>query len=230
MTTPVGRDRWDSGLNDPAVPLVVLDLASVETYLLVQPLGWLARQSEGALWCPLASAPAPLDLDTDAAGRCAQRARLPLNLPERHPAPVPRAMRVAMLASQRGRAASFMFRMSRLAFGSALDVDQITGSVEWENVDPDHPEQYLVAVEDEMDLDPDEAMIAAEAGSSCDRELQAIAAELQRIGITSAPALRWDRDIHLGATAITRVLPQSESIQPTLGLSEAATESYICPT
>ena len=51
------------------MPLVVLDLASVETYLLVQPLGWLARQSEGTLWCPLASEPAPLDLELDAA-RC----------------------------------------------------------------------------------------------------------------------------------------------------------------
>lgn len=225
------RSQGANGVwRNPDVPLVVLDLASVETYLLVQPLGWLARQSEGTLWCPLASEPAPLDLELDAARRCAERARLPLNWPQRHPAPVPRAMRVAMLASQRGRAASFMFQMSRLAFGSALDVDRITGSVEWENVDPDRREQYLVAVEDEMGLDPDEAMIAAEAGSSCDRELQAIAAELRRIGITTAPALRWDGQIHLGAAAITAVLPQSESTQPGLGLSEAATESYIRPT
>jgi 2-hydroxychromene-2-carboxylate isomerase len=212
------------------VPLVILDLASVETYLLVQPLSWLARQSEGTLWCPLASAPAPLDLERDAARSCAERARLPLNWPQRHPAPVPKAMRLAMLASRQGRAASFMFQMTRLAFGSALDVDQITGSVEWENVDPDHPEQYLLAIDAGMGLDPDEAVLAAEAGSSCDRELQAIAAELRRIGITSAPALRWDGQTHLGAAAITCVLPQSESTQPDLGLSEAATESYIRPT
>ena len=71
MTSSVslhGRTRLvDRALSDPDVPLFVIDLASVETYLLVRRLSYLASERDGAIWCPLLSRPAALDLDIDAA-------------------------------------------------------------------------------------------------------------------------------------------------------------------
>src|SRR5664279_3869612 len=86
----------DRALSDPDVPLVAMDLASVESYLLVRGLSYLAVEQDGALWCPLLSRPAALDLDTDAARLHADRLQLPFVRPERHPAPVPTAMRIAV--------------------------------------------------------------------------------------------------------------------------------------
>src|SRR5664280_3487979 len=104
--SPDGRSRLAKPVwSDPDVPLVVIDLASVETYFLVRPLSGLAVEQAGAVWCPLISEPAQLDLDVDAARACANRLQIPFVRPETHHAPVPRAMRLAALASQRGRCA-----------------------------------------------------------------------------------------------------------------------------
>jgi 2-hydroxychromene-2-carboxylate isomerase len=49
--------------------------------------------------------------------------RMPIVWPDRFPAPVPRAMRAASLAAERGRAASFVLATCRLAFCGGFDVD-----------------------------------------------------------------------------------------------------------
>jgi 2-hydroxychromene-2-carboxylate isomerase len=191
-------------LRDPQVPLVVLDLRSVETYLLVQPLTWLAPEQDGAVWCPLASPPAPLDLDREAAGRAAARLQLPIAWPARHPQPVPRAMRVAALACAHGAGVTCIFGMSRLAFGSGADLEE--------------PEQQLLAAE-EAGLTAQESTLAARDGAGWEEKLHALARELQELGISAAPALRWEGQLYLGTRAIAPVLARSPSTQPTLDLS-----------
>jgi hypothetical protein len=93
MTPPASPHRRaslvDRALLDPDAPLVVIDLASVETYLLVRALSYLAVERDGALWCPLLSGPASLDLDIDEARIHADRLQLPFVRPQRHPESVP---------------------------------------------------------------------------------------------------------------------------------------------
>lgn len=190
-------------LRDPRVPLVVLDLRSVETYLLAQPLTWLAVERDGAIWCPLASEPAPLDLDRETARCLAERLRLPLAWPERHPAPVPKAMRVAALACARGSGATFMFGMSRLAFAGAADLED--------------PEQYLLGIQ-ETNLTEHETALAAQDKTEWDVELRSLAVQLRELGIARAPALRWHGRLYVGTHAITPVLAQSSSSQPPFDL------------
>jgi hypothetical protein len=198
-------------VRDLDVPLVVLDLASVETYLLAQPLSWLAPEAAGAVWCPLISAPAALDEDRDEARRCAERVRLALNWPQCHPAPVPRTMRLAALASSRDMAASFMFAASGLAFGSGVDL---------ERVEPGR--EFAAELTRELDVSGKDARAAREAGSEWDLALGRIARGLAGVGISSAPALRWRREIYLGARAIDKVLSEGGSLQPRLGLAPSA--------
>ena len=191
-------------LRDPQVPLVVLDICSVETYFLAQPLTWLAVERDGAVWCPLASPPGPLDLDRESAARVARRVQLPLVWPERHPAPVPRAMRVAALACSRGFGARCMFGLSRMAFGGGADLED--------------PEQYLLAVE-ESDVTAQEATLAAQDRTGWAAKLLTMAQELRELGISAAPALRLEGRLYLGTRAIAPVLGRSPSHQPTLDLS-----------
>src|ERR1035437_3316413 len=119
------RSLVDRALSDPDVPLVAMDLASVDSYLLVRPLSYLAVERDGALWCPLLSKPSSLDLDIEAARIHARRLRLPFVRPERHPAPVPRAMRIAALAAARSRGAIFTVRATRLAWSTGADLDRL---------------------------------------------------------------------------------------------------------
>jgi 2-hydroxychromene-2-carboxylate isomerase len=191
-------------LCDPQVPLVVLDLCSVETYLLVQPLTWLASEQDGAIWCPLASPPAPMDLDREAAGHAAERLQLPIAWPARHPEPVPRAMRLAALACEHEAGALCVFGMSRLAFGGGVDLEE--------------PEQHLLAAE-EAGVRAQEATLAAQDGAGWDAKLQALAQELRGLGIPAAPALRWEGQLYLGTRAIAPVLSRAPSTQPRLELS-----------
>jgi 2-hydroxychromene-2-carboxylate isomerase len=187
--------QWD----DPSVPLVVLDLASIETYFLVQPLSCLAFEQDGAVWCPLISDPAPLDRDRRGAQERAAALELELEWPARHPQPVPRAMRVAALACDHGHGADFMLAMSRLAWGSGRD--------------PDDPVEYEFLAT-ETGLDKREAADAAQEGSAYDRRLADVAGRLKQLGIATAPALRWQGRLHSGSESIAPLLAQSQSAQP----------------
>jgi hypothetical protein len=195
----------DRALSDPEVPLVALDLASVESYLLVKPLSYIADEQRGALWCPLLSRPAALDLDIDAARIHAHRLLLPFVRPQRHPAPVPKAMRVAALAAARSRAAIFTIRATRLAWSTGADLDCLELGGGLEAVEDD-PEGYLRLIVHEIGLDVCDAKLAAREGSDADLELRAIARGLEQLGIDAAPALRWRRELYTGLPAISAVL------------------------
>ena len=202
----------DRALNDPDVPLVAMDLASVESYLLVRGLSYLAVEQDGALWCPLLSKPAALDLDTDAARLHADRLQLPFVRPERHPAPVPRAMRIAALAAARGRGAIWTVRATRLAWSTGADLDRLDDGAGLEDPDPeDDPEGYLRLMAQEIGLDVADAKLAAREGSEWDVELRSIAGGLSRLGIHAAPALRWQGKLYSGLVAICAVLAEVES-------------------
>jgi 2-hydroxychromene-2-carboxylate isomerase len=179
-----------------SVPLVVLDLASVETYFVVQPLSCLAFEQEGAVWCPLIGDPAPLDRDRARARERAGALELELQWPAGHPKAVPRAMRVAALACDHGCGAEFMLGMSHLAWGSGRDLD-----------DPREYE-FLAA---EIGLEAREASEAAQEGSAYDRRLREVAARLGRLGIVAAPALRWQGRVYAGSGAIAPLLAEPQS-------------------
>jgi 2-hydroxychromene-2-carboxylate isomerase len=193
------------------LPLVALDLASVESYLLVKPLSYLAVEQHGALWCPLLSKPSSLDIDIDAARIHAHRLRLPFVRPERHPAPVPGAMRIAALAASRSRAAIFTVRATRLAWSTGADLDRLElgAGLEDPNGDDD-PEGYLRLMAEEIGLDVCDAKLAAREGSEWDAELHALAGGLARLGICAAPALRWRGKLYTGLTAISAVVADFE--------------------
>jgi hypothetical protein len=202
----------DRALSDPDVPLVAIDLASVESYLLVRELSYLAVEQDGALWCPLISQPSSLDLDIDAARIHARRLRLPFVRPERHPAPVPRAMRIAALAAARSRGAIFTVRATRLAWSTGADLDRLELGAGLEEPDPDDdPEGYLRLMVQEIGLDVRDAKLAAREGSESDLQLHAIAGGLAQLGIHAAPALRWHGTLYTGLAAISAVLADPES-------------------
>jgi AcrR family transcriptional regulator len=214
LTPPVSPDRRarssKPALSDPDVPLVVIDLASVETYFLVWPLSGLALEQAGAVWCPLISEPAQLDLDVDAARARANRLQIPFVRPESHHAPVPRAMRLAALASQRGRCAIWTVRATRLAWATGADLGRLGEDSRPQDIDAeDDLEGYLELMAEEIGLDVSDAKLAAEEGSQWDLELHSISRRLAQLGIHSAPALRWQGNLYAGLDAISAVLADS---------------------
>jgi 2-hydroxychromene-2-carboxylate isomerase len=211
--TPSGRSQVSGpALSDPDVPLVVMDLASAETYFLVRALSGVAVEASGAIWCPLISEPAPLDLDIDAAADCAERLQLPFVRPERHPAPVPRAMRLAALAAARGQAAIFTVRATRLAWSTGSDLDRLGEDMGLDAGDTeDDLEGYLRLMMQEIGVDVAEAKLAAREGSEWDLKLHSIARDLRRLGIHSAPALRLRGTLYAGQEEMSAVLAEPGS-------------------
>lgn len=196
--------------SDPDVPLVAMDLASVESYLLVRPLSYLAAEQDGAVWCPLLARPSALDLDIDAARVHAERLQLPFVRPKRHPAPVPRAMRIAALAAARSRAVTFIVRTTRLAWATGADLDRLELGAGLEEPEPDDdPEEYLRLTMRELGLEVADAKLAAQEGSDWDIELGRIAHALAQLGIRAAPTLRWHGRTYTGLAAISAVLPDA---------------------
>jgi AcrR family transcriptional regulator/predicted DsbA family dithiol-disulfide isomerase len=212
LTPPAGTDTrprpakpaWSS---DPDVPLVVIDLASVETYVLVRPLSDLAVEREGAVWCPLISKPAGLDLDVEAARRHVDRLQLPFVRPERHPAPLPRAMRLATFASARACGAIFTIRATRLAWAAGADLDRLGEQPGLKDGEIDDDlDEYLRLIAREIGLDIEEAKLAMEESSAWAGQLDQAADCLAQMGIESAPALRWQGRVYTGLNAISAVL------------------------
>jgi AcrR family transcriptional regulator/predicted DsbA family dithiol-disulfide isomerase len=202
--------------SDPDVPLVVIDLASIETYLLVRALSDLAVEQQGAVWCPLISKPARLDLDLEAARRQVDRLQLPFVRPERHPAQLRRAMRLATFASARARGAIFTIRATRLAWAAGVDLDRLGDEPSLEDRDAeDDRGDYLRLIVREVGLEIEEAKTAMEEGSDWDAELDWAAGRLGQLGIQSAPALRWQGRIYSGLDAISAVLADA-GIRPSL--------------
>jgi 2-hydroxychromene-2-carboxylate isomerase len=100
------------------------DLLSPWTYLAAERV---ERQFAGMRWRPVVpDVLAPEESDEDARRAVELRAaelRMPLVWPETWPSAGRRAMRVASLAAQRGRAAPFVLAASRLAFCGGYDLD-----------------------------------------------------------------------------------------------------------
>jgi 2-hydroxychromene-2-carboxylate isomerase len=100
------------------------DLLSPWTYLAAERV---ERQFAGMRWRPVVpDVLAPEETDEDARRAVELRAaelRMPLVWPETWPSAGRRAMRVASLAAQRGRAAPFVLAASRLAFCGGYDLD-----------------------------------------------------------------------------------------------------------
>ncbi len=210
MSPPVNGWPVEHGQRwlDARTPLVVLDAASVETHFLVQPLRWISelRESHGAVWLPLASAPAELDRDREQAEQIATRSRLPLKWPKRDPRPASRAMRIATLASAHGCCAIAIHQLCGLAYAAGLDLEGAA-------LGDDPVDSYLRFIAARTKLPLRELLQAAEEGSTADRELTAVAERLAEIGITTAPALRWNARIYQGHREVSALLSRSRSPQ-----------------
>lgn len=104
----------------PIAAELLFDLGDPFSYLVAE----AAERTFAALaWTPVIALRAA---DADVAERAEARARalrLPLVWPERWPAPVPRAMRVAAYAVAEGRGAPFVLAASRLAFAGGYDLE-----------------------------------------------------------------------------------------------------------
>jgi 2-hydroxychromene-2-carboxylate isomerase len=204
---------WD----DPAVPLVVLDLASVSTYLLVSRLSEVAIEQRGALWCPLISPPGPLDLDPRAAKDLADALGLPLEQSPEHPRSLPATMRLATLAAARGKGALFMIRATRLAWSTGADLDALFRPGHSDGFSPEEHERdgYLPLIAHDIGISVDQAMQAAEDRSPWDVELHLLAQALEQVGIETAPTLRWQGQLHVGFDAISAFLSAPAGLQAT---------------
>jgi hypothetical protein len=194
--------------NNPDIPLVVLDLASVETYLLVGMLSRRLSELGGALWCPLESGPAELDLDRAKAIQRAAGLHLSVTWPDEHWSPVPRAMRVAVLAMAHGCAEPYIRTMSRMAFAAGLNVDRVSAPMVPKRGYLFAPEPYYVAVDEALELNGQDVTLATQRGSGSDLQLRSIARTLSGLGITRAPGLRFRGEIHIGAGTISSVLAE----------------------
>jgi 2-hydroxychromene-2-carboxylate isomerase len=201
-----GRGLPATSLRDSNVSLVVLDLASVETYLLVRLLSRTTSEMGGAIWCPLEGGPAELDIERAAAERRASELQLSVRWPSERWCPVPRAMRVAALAMEHRCAEPYMRGMSRMAFANGLDINKVTAPIQ---PNPGHlldPEPLYAAVDAELALDEKQVMKATHEGSRYDRELRGIANQLFNLGIARTPSLRHEGALYVGADAISAVL------------------------
>lgn len=95
------------------------DLADPGTYLAAERVERLAAP---VTWQPATSRMAPDPLPQAVAVRAAAL-RIPLVWPDDRGAPVPRAMRAAAHAAERGRGAAFALAASRLAFCGGFDLE-----------------------------------------------------------------------------------------------------------
>jgi hypothetical protein len=198
--------------HDLDAPLVVLDLASVETYLLVGMLSRTMSDSRQALWCPLQSGPAELDLDRAEAERLARDLDLSVIWPSERWRPVPRAMRVAALAMTRSRTELYMRSMSRMAFGAGFDINNVSAPIEPKQSHLIDPEPYYIAVDEDLGLNGEDVTHAITEGSAYDGALKDLAGELAGLGITHAPAVRFAGELYTGAGVIARMLLEMDAV------------------
>jgi 2-hydroxychromene-2-carboxylate isomerase len=166
-----------------------LDLACPFTYLAAERVErtfdevvWRPASSDALRRAALVNDPVAAAGVRRAAEEHAAALRLPLVWPERFPASVPAAMRVAAHAVEVGRGASFVLAASRLAFCGGFDLEE--------------PEILAEAVA-AAGLAPDEtAGVAHDAGR--DEEIEAAGRMLLAAGADRLPALRVGRALYWG--------------------------------
>jgi 2-hydroxychromene-2-carboxylate isomerase len=153
---------------------IFFDLGSPYTYLAAE------RADRGfALldWQPVPSAASPEPFGGDAREQIAARAddlRLPLVWVPEQPLNVPRAMRVATLAAERGSAAEFVLAATRLTFAGSFDIE-----------DP----QILAVAGHAAGIDTADVLLAAEEASR-EPGMRRSADVLCAAGVTQLPAIR----------------------------------------
>jgi 2-hydroxychromene-2-carboxylate isomerase len=169
------RARWTvPGGRRPRVGCI-FEVGSPWTYLSAERID---RQFAGVRWQPALPAAMPGGARQDdvariAAERRARELRLPLVWPDRLPAGSREAARVAALAAEFGRAATFVLAAGRLAFCGGFDLDDTDVLIE-------------AAAAAELDRD---AALAAAADASRDAGLEAAGRWVASRGGTELPAL-----------------------------------------
>ncbi len=191
--------RMPRGPSGDAAATLFFDLASPETYLLAERV---ERRLGGALWRPAVlwnGSPvteADVDLRTVAAERRARELRMPLVWPERFPAPVPMAMRVATYAADLGRGAAFVLAAGRLAFCGGFDIedqDMIAEAAAAAGL------EVAEALDVAKDIQRDEMIVGAGRA-------------LWSEGVTMLPALRHERRLYWGEPQIAAALAGSPAV------------------
>ncbi len=169
------------------------DLASPYTYLIVERI---ERRLGDATWRP-ASLPSALGLyDEDvvpAAERRAHALRMPLVWPERFPARVPSAMRVATYAAELGLGPSFAIAAGRLAFCGGFDLE-----------DPDILAEAAAAAGVDVD-----GALAASRDPRRDHQIGIAGRAVGHGGGASLPALEHERRLYCGEAHISAWLSQA---------------------
>ncbi len=179
-------------------PTFYFDLASPFTYLAAERVD---RRLAYAEWRPTrgarfgadgfsAAAPDAFARASSRAERRAEDLRLPLVWPERFPAPVPHAMRVADFAADCGRGSAFVVAAGRLAFCGGYDLE-----------DP----RILAEAAAAAGLDVERAL---SAGREEHRE-RAIAGAARTVwaeGGAMLPALRYGGQLYCGEARITALM------------------------
>jgi 2-hydroxychromene-2-carboxylate isomerase len=165
------------------------DLSCPFTYLAVERV---ERAFDGVTWTPASTAAlSRSDLAADAAGaetlrRAAEERaavlRMPISWPERFPAEVPAAMRVAGLAAEAGRGAAFVLAATRLAFCGGFDLD-----------DPEILAEAAAAAGVVLD-----DCLHAARDESRDGAIEATGRMLLSAGADRLPALRVGRALYWG--------------------------------
>lgn len=184
-------DRAAPHAPDTQTTTLYFDLASPYTYLVAERI---ERRVGGALWRP-ATLPAPQprgeQLVAEARGR-AQALRMPLVWPERFPARVPTAMRVATYANEQGCCPAFAIAAGRLAFCGGFDLE-----------DPDILAEAAAAA----GLDVDGALAAARDPRR-DHQIGMAGRSVEHAGGHVLPALEHERRLYCGEPHITAWLSQ----------------------
>jgi len=158
------------------------DLSCPFSYLAAERI---ERAFDDVVWTP-AAASLLGRADTAAVVRCAEERaaalRLPLVWPERFPAGVSAAMRVAALAAERGRGAAYVLAATRLAFCGGFDLDD--------------PEILAEAATASGLADDEWAGAAGDSGR--DAEIERVGQSLLDAGADRLPALRIGRALYWG--------------------------------
>ncbi len=174
-----------------------VDLADPFSYLAVERL---ERTFETVAWRPAcqaalqrrdaaADAATAERLRADAEHRAA-RLRLPLQWPDRFPAPVPAAMRAASYAVEQGRGGAFILAAGRLAFCGGFDLD-----------DPEILAEAAAAAGIGLD-----ATLEAARDAHRDAAIEEAGKRLLAAGALELPALRAGRALVSGEARISAFL------------------------
>jgi len=183
------RRRPDAVAGEPVRAEFLFDLASPFTYLAAERV---ERAFDQVTWTPAcartlrcAAMPAN-DREIDAVmAHATERAaalRLPLEWPERWPAPVPAAMRVAHYADQQGKGAAFVLAATRLAFAGGFHLD-----------DPEILTEAAAAAGLRLDM-----CLQAAREDRRDGAMEAAARRLLGAGADRLPALAVERGVFWG--------------------------------